>query len=473
MILLVSIVTFFVSFVILWISRKYLAGNGFHSGDTFFHLLISESIRNNKWKYPTSLQNVTFDEADEKYKYLRYPPLFHYFVALFPVKFHLKAAKFLNLILLSFLGSLTAYFSFALTENVYIAIISSFITVFSMAIFELQVMFTPRPLGLLFYSLIACLAIFYPQTLFTILITPLLVAAIILTHKFATQILIFSLIPYALIFNKPILILGFGLGVLLAIIMSKGVVLKIFKEHISWLYFYSRFPSRASYFLKLRDIFVRNTWYIAVIAGLAIVFYKNSTLVSAQTTGNIIFWTFIPLVVALLVSIPNLSFLGENYRYIEYSVVPLGILSSILLASLNLFILFAFSVCLVMPILILNRYKTHLYKRKDLVNSDDILSYRLLSNYNLGNLLVFPHTRSLEVNYFTRLKVVHPVRTKETMTDSQILNSILSKYEIGHVLRFKNKDSNEKFEALTSIVNVKLISDFGYFELYELNKSKT
>ena len=104
-----------------------------------------------------------------------------------------------------------------------------------------------------------------------------------------------------------------------------------------------------------------------------------------------------------------------------------------------------------MPILILNRYKTHLYKRKDLVNSDDILSYRLLSNYNLGNLLVFPHT----------------------MTDSQILNSILSKYEIGHVLRFKNKDSNEKFEALTSIVNVKLISDFGYFELYELNKSKT
>ncbi|MDD1744791.1 MAG: hypothetical protein LUQ20_03125, partial [Candidatus Methanoperedens sp.] len=88
MILFVALIAFLISLIVLYVSRKYLAGSGVHSGDTFFHLLIGGSIRNHKWKYPSSLHNVTFDEAEKKYDYLRYPPLFHYLIALFPSRLH-------------------------------------------------------------------------------------------------------------------------------------------------------------------------------------------------------------------------------------------------------------------------------------------------------------------------------------------------------------------------------------------------
>ena len=469
MIWFVAFLSSFISFIVLFISRKYLAGNEVHSGDTFFHLLISKSIRNHKWKYPSSMQNVIFDEAEKKYNYLKYPPLFHYVVAVFPVKFHLKAARFLNLVVLCSLGTFAGIFSYTLTSQVIIAIFSSFIVVFNMAVFELEVMFTPRPLGLLFYSLVAFISIFYSQSPLSILAIPLLVALIILTHKFAFQILIFSLLPYAVIFNKSVLLLGFALGVLFAIIISKGGSLKILKEHISWLYFYSRFPSRAPYFDKLKSIIIRNFWYIAIIFSCLLLFYIDSIWFSTKFISDIFFWTFIPLAVALLVSIPYLSFLGEDYRYIEYSIFPAGIASSLLIANSNVFVLLAFLTCFFVSILALYKYKILLHKRKNLVNPDDVLSYQTLRNYSLGNLLVFPHTRTLEVNYFTGLKVVHPVRSKESMTTSQILANLLSKYEIRHVLKFKSQYSNEEFETLKSMVNLTMISDFNNLELYEIS----
>src|SRR4030066_941285 len=110
MILIVAFFSFVFSFGALYITRKYLAGDKLPGGDTFFHLLISKSIREHQWEYPSSLQNVIFNEGNKNYNYLAYPPLFHYITALFPIRFHLKVAKILNLIILSFLSSLTAIF---------------------------------------------------------------------------------------------------------------------------------------------------------------------------------------------------------------------------------------------------------------------------------------------------------------------------------------------------------------------------
>jgi len=336
-------------------------------------------------------------------------------------------------------------------------------------------MFTPRPLGLLFYSLVAYTAIFYPQSLFSILAITVLVMLISLTHKFATQVLILGLLPYAFLFNRHYLLLGFLFGFLLSILVSRGFYLKILKEHISWLYFYSLFPPKARITHKLRTIFSRNFWYLVTIASIiSLSIQKNESFLYTDLIAKVTFWTFNIIIIALFVSVPALSFLGEEYRYIEYGVVPVGISSSLLIASSNVYVWLVSFVCAFMSFLALFKFKRYLYNSKALIDPDDILSYRSLRDYSLSNLLVFPPTRTLEINYFTKIHVIHPVR-KETRfnSDSEHLDNLLNTYGIRYVLKFKGTDPYQLFATLTNIVSMKKIFGFKNFELYELSPEKT
>jgi hypothetical protein len=445
----------------------YLAGDKLSSGDTFFHLLISESIRKHQWKYPSSFQNVIFIEGDKNYNYLAYPPLIHYITALFPIRLHQKVAKIFNLIILSFVSSLAASFAYTITSNLAISIFSSIFVVFNLSVFELVVSFTPRPLGILFYSLVIYIAILCPQNLLSILALAVLVMLISLTHKFAMQVVIFGLLPYAFIFDRPYFLLSFVFGLLLSILVSKGFYIKILKEHIIWLYFYSFSHRQAHITDKLRSVFSRNFWYLAIVASIVLLFIRNNEdFLYTDLIAKLAFWAFITIVIALIVSVPALSFLGEEYRYVEYGVFPVGITSSLLIVSSNIQVWFVTFACVVLTFLALFKFKRYLYHLKGLVDPDDILAYRSLRD-NLGNLLVFPHTRTLEVNYFTKLQVVHPVRIRFNSA-SELLDNLINKYGIQYVLKFKGADSDHIFATLTNIVSMKKILAFMNVELYKL-----
>lgn len=469
MFIFVTLFGFVFSFIILYFSRLWLTGNRVSAGgDTFFHLLISESIRKNRWAYPSSLQNVTFDEGEKKYNYLAYPPMLHYVTALFPANSYLKVSKILNLVLLSFLSAVTALFVYTLTLNFAVALFASFIVLFNMAVFELEVLFTPRPLGLLFYSLLMFIVVFYPQSSLLILATTILVSLVILTHKFATQLLVFTLVPYALVFNELFLFLPLGFGFLLSILVTRGAYLKIFKEHVGWLYFYSHFAYRGPLAYKLRRVFVRNFWYLAVFISIIFILVQgNQFFLMDNLILKLFFWALLPFIVAMLVVLPNLSFLGEDYRYIEYSIAPVGIICALSLATLNIYVLLALSVCFIASVAAFIKYKSHLCHSKELLDPDDILAYQTLKNYSLNNLLVFPPTRTLEVNFFTKLNVIHPVRAKDsTLTDH--LKGLLNKYNFKYVLRFKGVDPYQRFSTLANMVHLKSVLTLNSFELFEL-----
>ena len=404
---------------------------------------------------------------------MAYPPLLHYITAIFPVNSHLKLTKILNLIILSILSSLAAAFVYDLTTNLILAIFASFIAIFNFSVFELVTMWTPRPLGVLFYSLIVLGAIFSPQSVFSIIAITALVTLVILTHKFALQVLAFGLIPYAILFNTPYLLLSFALGFLLSIIVSRGTYIEIFKEHLSWLYFYSKHSSREMFKRKLMRIFNKNFWYLTIGTLIIILLFQNNlSLLNSGLDSRILFWAFVPIVIALFVSLPRLSFLGEEYRYVEYGVVPVAILVSILVTSANNFswlILLVSSICIVLCFIILLKYKEYLCNSRALVNSDDIISYRSLASYRLSNLLIFPPTRTLEVRYFTKLNVVHQVRKASGFkSDSEYLGNLLSKGNVQYVLKFKGTDPFQLFMRLSNIVKMKKIADFTNFELFEL-----
>ena len=127
-----------------------------------------------------------------------------------------------------------------------------------------------------------------------------------------------------------------------------------------------------------------------------------------------------------------------------------------------------------MSFLALFKFKNYLYHSKALIDPDDILSYRSLRDYSLSNLLVFPHTRTLEVNYFTKLHVVHPVRKRTTFnSDSEYLDNLLNTHGIQYVLKFKGTDPSQLFATLTTMVSMKKILVFKNSELYELSPKKT
>jgi hypothetical protein len=476
MILIVALVSFVFSFIVLFYVMRYLVKDELYTGDTFFHMLIIESIRNHGWKYPSSLKNVVFDMEIKPFNYLAYPPLFHYIVALLPRRFYITIVKMLNLVILSFVSSLASIFVYIITSSLPLAIVSAFVTIFNMSMIDNTIMFTSRPLGLLFYSLLAYVTLLFPSGLLSTLAITILVMLINLSHKFATQAMIFSLLPFVFIFSRFDLFLSIVFGFLLSILVSKGFYLKILREHYNWLYFYFRMhrgKSQGSLGMLAR-VLSRNSWYLLIVVSMAVyLISKNGSLPNNDLTVKVSFWAFMPVITALIVSTPALSFLGEGYRYVQYGAVPVGIASTLLLESPNLYIWTAFFACSFITVLVtfleLHRFKKSLHESRLLVNPGDASAYSCLRNRKLGNVLIFPHIRTLEVNYFAKLHVVHFVRGR-----SMTYQNVAHKYGIKHILIFKADDrARASFLELEGAFNLSRILTSPLFELYEVVSARS
>lgn len=464
MLVFAAVTSFILSLALLYIIRLYVAGDTCSSGDVFFHLLIIESIKEHRWKYPSSLQNVVFDCDFKPYNYLAYPPLFHYIAALFPARLQKTITRMLNLVLLSFVSSLASIFVFIVTSSFPLAVVSAFVTTFNLSNFENTVTFTPRPLGLLSYSLLVCVTLLFPQSLFSILAVTILVMLINLSHKFATQMTLFGLLPYIFVFGRFDLLLSITFGFLLSVVVSKGFYLKILREHYNWLSFYSAIhhdmPNKTR--RKLVSVLSRNLWYLSVVIAMALYFiWKNGNLLSNDLTAKIYFWAFIPVVTAFIVSVPALSFLGEEYRYVQYSVVPVGIICSLQLGSPNLYVWPVFFACSFMIFLELYKFKKYVLQSQLKIKPCETSAYNCLRNHKLGKVLVFPHIRTLEVNYFTKLQVVHFVRPGSKTYEDRV-----RAYGVEYALIFKGDD--KAFLKLKSTFDMSRVLTSPIFEVYKL-----
>lgn len=462
--IVLALFSFILSFTFLYIIKLYLTEGKLPTGDTFFHLLIIESLKKHQWKYPSSLHNVIFHYDIKPYNYLAYPPLFHYIIALFPSKFLLKIVKYSDLILLSSLSSLVTIATYGYTQNFVVAILSSAITIFNLSTWIRTIGFSSKPLGVLFYSLIF-LSTLFAHNLFLIIFISILIALVNLTHKFATQVTTFGMLMYIFLFNEFELLLSIFLGFLLAIIISKGSYLNILKEHYNWLYYFKHNPRKRSLASKLNSIASRNIWYLLLLS--VFLTSENQNIFNDVIIAKMFFWALMPLFISILVSFPMLSFFGQEYRYVWYGVVPTGIVASIIMAKpSNHIFVWVVLICTVTSFLILFRLKRYYVKSGFNVSHNDIQDYKSLEKQNIRNLLVFPHTRALEINYFTGAKVVCLVRT--TPLTPNYFKNLLDRYDIRYALRFKKED--RAFSLLKKAVDTKKLLDFQNFEIYQLNR---
>lgn len=466
MIILITSITFVSSFVILCLINWYVSCSKTLTGDQFFHLLIIRSLRDHKWKYPRSLSNVIFQYDVRPYNYLAYPPLFHYLVSLVPTRFYLRTARVFNIIVSSLLSSIVAAVTYILTSSFSLAFFSSFVTIYNISTFENVVSFNPRNLGMLL-SFVMFLLILYPPSWIVVLVTAIIVMSISLTHKFATQYMFFSSIVFAIAFNRLDLFLSISAGFLLSLVVSRGFYFSILKEHFNWLYYYFLYPPRIRLLPKIQRVFVANGWYLLlVILSLFSLILSNGRIEYNDVTMKIIFFAFFPLLLSLVVSLPKLSFLGEEYRYIDYGIAPVGIATSYYMKTINIdYGLFPILlICIAFSSFALLKLKRLFQRQKLFTSLEDAKTYDVLKNYCSDNMLVFPHTRGLEVNYFTNIRIIHPVRSKHW--DSNQLTKWIRDYKVGFVLKFKC--DSKAFDDLAVSVKMEKILDQGDYELFKL-----
>jgi hypothetical protein len=283
------------------------------------------------------------------------------------------------------------------------------------------------------------------------------------------QVLLFGLLPFTVLFNELYLIFPLIFGFVFSIIVSKGFYIKILKEHIRWLRFYKVRPFRAPIKNYLISILGSNAWVFFIIISLFIILFQNNFAPTPLLLNNlflkVVFWAFINIFIAIVISIPVLSFLGEYSRYIEYSIVPTGIASTLLIANLSPYLLFASIPCIFLSLIALSKFKRYLTNSKAIIDDDDVSSYSILKNHGLYNVLVFP-ARTLEVSYYSKITVIHPVRGAETPVDQ--ISHLIENYNISYVLKFKDSDPYQLFDTMAKMKSMEKILDFKNFEIYKL-----
>jgi hypothetical protein len=122
-------------------------------------------------------------------------------------------------------------------------------------------------------------------------------------------------------------------------------------------------------------------------------------------------------------------------------------------------------ICICATIFELLKFKKYLIRSKTLIDLDDVLSYKTLQSYGLSNVLVLP-ARTLEVQYYSGVSVIHPVRGAETPLDQ--ITHLMKNYNIKYVLKFRDSDPYQLFATISRIRKMEKVVETKNFEVYKL-----
>jgi hypothetical protein len=298
--------------------------------DTWYHLLVANKIRSSKYRLPKKLDNYLEDPTYE------YPPLFHYILALMPNHIALK----LNGVICPLIEAVHCFivmgFVYILIPSFVPLLLAGAIYILAPILWYQALNLNPRPLATLFVTLALFWMYMFIITSNYVYIVALIITitCIHLTHKFATQVFTFINIAVALYLLSPIFLLSQLIGIAIAIVVSCGHYIKILRRHIDHIAFWMKIVR-----LKVRiDNFPRGIWskckHIASIMRLNpwvlfVIPILSWFIVSYQPMNIFLISALVLILMAILTSTHTLSFLGNDYRYLSYTVSPMAILISI------------------------------------------------------------------------------------------------------------------------------------------------
>lgn len=447
--------------------------NRYFGVDTWRHLMYADYIRKHK-KLPESIKDRYIISAP-----FGYPPILLIFLSFFPKKFTDRYQFLFS----PFFDSVHNYIIFAatiyLTHNLVVGLFAQIIAALTPVIIIEASNLNTRTLSYLFFSLS-----FFPLLLFSVnhnylWLSIAFVALFILffTHRFALQTYLFTIIGFTLLeknFTYPL----FFLIVFLAVLLIGGKLYRaILYEHIGLLRYWiknsadMRFghqfrgikkSSQRIDFINRLYLFSMKTPILYIISAnpwlgiFFIVFFSNifnilpvQTIISSVIATKLSMWIIFTVIAGILIlSIKPLRFLGEGYRYIEYSVFPV----SVMVASYTPYFINQFgqiflsffmvlSIATTIAIIFLQR-KTILQDRNRTIGKEkwEIINYLNRTEGKKTRLAIFPLQLGDAMMYFLKGKVLtsDSVLGLEKISDifptvKSPMSEIIHKYNLNYI----------------------------------------
>lgn len=423
---LIAILTFLVRSLFRLIVGKW-------GSDVYWHLYCIDEIRKNRHKIPHKLSRTLTSG------FFTYPFFVHWILSFLKKNWVERIEPFFGAIVDTLHNSFLFFSSVLIlngsSNSLEVAFLASMIFCFSpMLISDNARTFalSPRVFGSMLFSVSTFLLFQFHWTgnFSYFLISLIIVPFLFLSSKFASQVLVFFYPILALFLKSIWFFLPVPVGVLLALVFTRGLYFRILKTHLRFLIFWrkeiqSRYPTmvhRESFFkvvTALPKLIHQPREYLKVIYVNPIVntINHNPFLILwgiaffiGRSYRNLFFdlsiWVIAGILTFSVFSFKYLAFLGEPQRYLEYIIFPLSILSAYAIVNLGLFLLglllFIYSLSI---IFIDYRSSIRLANQYSYRKFEEVIGY-LSSISEPKNILVIPTFYTPQVAYYTHHKVI-------------------------------------------------------------------
>jgi hypothetical protein len=360
--------------------------------DTWWFLSEARRIKNGDFRLSGKFREDRFDWDNH------YPPLFFYLLAIIPDRFVDIAIRYGYVVVDAFLASVLFSSVALLTNSIECGLLGALIYFSSPMIFQQDFCLCVRPLSILLVS-----AIYLASCSFSIpsfLILSIIASIVLLLHKFATQIVFFTVLAFLLIarFEYPLAAL---LGFLIAILISKGYYLKVLKGHLE------RFSSedvkqfaRSSARNPLRRtaaLAVYCPWLVFLVISL---FFLNGNVFSSFLLCTSV-WVVTLVVLSVATNFWVFRVMGEGWRYLGYLVFPIAFYV-VFTIGYSPFLLWAYVFLASAGLMIGYYYTGRLYRSHQnyLMDQEDIEVFKKISSVEGNRVIAYPADFTNAAVYF-------------------------------------------------------------------------
>lgn len=340
---LLGVILPIVSYILQIIPRIF---NKYFGVDVWTLLIEIDLIRKNKHAIPREKIRKGFIIDG----YFDYPPLFLVLLSFLPKKLLFNVQGFISPLFDAMLNFTIFIIVHQMTGNVIYGLVAQLVySTIPVAALENSALL-PRSLGYSLFMLSFFFAIIYTAygNEIALIASIILASLTFLSHKFATQSLLFVSIFFT-IFERNLYYIGIVLSAMvLAIILSRGYYINVLKSHIHIIYFWvknrqnrfahqiygnisvSKNPDLIGIIYKLLirlapiTLISTNLWIVSVVIYFIIGPNNFPILMNKMAIWIIFFYVF----GVLVLMIPHLTPIGEGYRYIEMITLPTAILAT-------------------------------------------------------------------------------------------------------------------------------------------------
>lgn len=420
-----------VLFLVSVFSRVWIRlGRNDFGVDTWYFLNYAEGFRKQR-KLPVHLKNYLLDIEEQWY-----PPLTAFIVSLLPQRISDKFHWIISAIADSLQAILLYIFCFFLTKRLDIALFAFLLYCASTINASLATNLNARPFASL--VLILVMISLYNYTLnpiFLSLCVFILLGVLLLhTHKMASQQFLFFAVGFFVLTGDFFYLYTVVLIFICALILSRGFYLKILKNNIQIVRFWSK---NLPYLLKhqvyesplYRDkdkaarvgvsgvksrkfMFFLARVHLAALILIVIIFWLSKRNdVHIAKLWFFFFWVFINFFTVISTTyLPLLKYIGEGFLYLNYGVFPISLLVAygcvaLIPNKLNAYLLLGVLVVLgfIIQVFTLSRQNKNTSSYVDQELKD---IFAMLKNSVKDNVMCLPVSKAEPLAYFTGKKVL-------------------------------------------------------------------